>query len=66
MISLDTVSVVALTCFFCFLPVVFYSAAKFHGDSNNKKSSKLESTFINVLLDSKTNLSPLEVNKGVQ
>ncbi|XP_068755663.1 osteopetrosis-associated transmembrane protein 1-like [Montipora capricornis] len=37
-INTDTVSVVALTVFFCLLPVIFYTSVKLHGDSNNKKT----------------------------
>ncbi|XP_031549407.1 osteopetrosis-associated transmembrane protein 1-like [Actinia tenebrosa] len=38
-INYDTASVVALTCLFAFLPVIFYSAAKLRGDEVDKKSS---------------------------
>ena len=37
-VNTDLVSVVALTVFFCFLPVIFYTSVKMHGDSQNSKT----------------------------
>ena len=37
-IHTDLVSVVALTVFFCFLPIIFYVSLKMQGDSNNRKT----------------------------
>lgn len=34
----DLVSVVALTVFFCFLPIIFYISLKMQGDSDNRKT----------------------------
>lgn len=36
----DLESVIALTCFFCFLPIVFYVGAKLHADVRERKSGK--------------------------
>ena len=36
----DLVSVVALTVFFCFLPIIFYSAARLQGASEVRKTGK--------------------------
>ena len=33
----DFVSIIALTCFFCFLPIVFYVGAKLHADVKERK-----------------------------
>ena len=35
--QLDLVSVVALTCFFAFLPFVFYVATKINGEAKERK-----------------------------
>ena len=37
-IHTDLVSVVALTVFFCFLPIIFYVSLKMQGDSDNRKT----------------------------
>ena len=37
-INTDLVSVVALTVFFCFLPIIFYTSVKLHGDSQNRET----------------------------
>ncbi|XP_066927105.1 uncharacterized protein [Clytia hemisphaerica] len=36
----DMVSIIAMTCFFCFLPIVFYVGAKLHADVKERKSSR--------------------------
>lgn len=40
----DLVSVVALTVFFCFLPVIFYSAVRLQGTSNDRKTKNMRAT----------------------
>ncbi|XP_057307541.1 uncharacterized protein LOC130645539 [Hydractinia symbiolongicarpus] len=35
----DLESIIALTCFFCFLPIVFYVGAKLHSDVKERKSA---------------------------
>jgi len=36
----DRESIIALTCFFCFLPVVFYIGTKLHSDVKERKNGK--------------------------
>ena len=39
-IHTDLVSVVALTVFFCFLPIIFYTSVKLQGASSDKKTGR--------------------------
>lgn len=39
-IHTDLVSVVALTVFFCFLPIIFYTSVRLHGAAKNKKTGR--------------------------
>lgn len=36
----DLASIIALTCFFCFLPIVFYVGAKLHADVKERKTNR--------------------------
>ena len=33
-------SIIALTCFFCFIPVIFYIGTKLHSDVKERKNGK--------------------------
>lgn len=50
---MDLVSVLSLTIFFCFLPVIFYTSVKMQGDSKNRETGK--ATFWKLLDNSKQN-----------
>ena len=36
----DSESIIALTCFFCFIPVIFYIGTKLHSDVKERKNGK--------------------------
>lgn len=50
---MDLVSVLSLTIFFCFLPVIFYTSVKMQGDSKNRETGK--AIFWKLLDNSKQN-----------
>lgn len=49
------ISIIALTCFFCFLPVVFYVGAKLHSDVKERKSEYRHSWIWRVVFTSSKN-----------